>query len=91
MKKTATPYFPMGFANFGDNVVCAGLKDGNKIYLAVWNLKVEKELVVPIAENITSAQIAYPTQSSVKLNLSKEDIRLSYPQTPCAAFLELTI
>jgi hypothetical protein len=48
MKKTAVPYFPMGFTNFGDSIVCAGLKEDNKIYLAVWNLKGEQEIIVPI-------------------------------------------
>ena len=91
MKKTATPYFPMGFTNFGDSIVCAGLKKDDKIYLAVWNLKGEKEVVVPIAENITAAQISYPTQTSVKLNLCKSGLQLTCPETPCAVFLELSI
>ena len=44
MKKTATPYFSLGFTNFGDSIVCFGLKDDSKIYLAVWNLKGEEEI-----------------------------------------------
>ena len=42
MKKTAHPYFPLGFTTFGEKTVCAGLKNDNKIYLAIWNLKGEK-------------------------------------------------
>lgn len=91
MKKTAVPYFPIGFTNFGDGIVCAGLKDDNKIYLAVWNLKGEQEITVPIAANITNAKIAYPSKTSVLLNICKNGIQLTCPETPCAVFLEITI
>ena len=91
MKKTAVPYFPIGFTNFGDDIVCAGLKDDNKIYLAVWNLKGEKEIVIPIAESITDAQITYPTKTAVKIDLCKDGIGLTCPETLCAVFLEITI
>ncbi|MBR5570267.1 MAG: hypothetical protein IKW10_05155 [Oscillospiraceae bacterium] len=58
MKKTALPYFSMGFTQFGEKTVVAGLKNDNKIYLAVWNLEGEKELFVPIAEGVKDAKIA---------------------------------
>ena len=89
MKKTALPYFPMGFTQFGEKTVCAGLKNDNKIYLAVWNLEGEKELFVPIAEGVKNAKIAYPTVTSVELSTSTDGICLTCPQTPCAVFLEI--
>lgn len=90
-KKAALPYFPMGFTKFGDKTVCASLKSSNKIYLAVWNLNGEKEMVVPITENITDAKITYPVKTSVELNLCREGIQLTCPKTPCAVFLEILI
>ena len=91
MKKTALPYFPMGFTNFGDKVVCAGLKNENKIYLAVWNLKGDENIFIPIPENITDAKIAYPTKTSVHLQTCKDGIQLTCPEKPCAVFLEILI
>ena len=91
MKKTATPYFPMGFANFGDSIVCAGLKTDKKLYLAVWNLAGEQEVNIPVAENIKNAKIAYPTKTSVKLDLCKNGIQLTCKETPCAVFLEIDV
>ncbi|MBR5569339.1 MAG: alpha-galactosidase [Oscillospiraceae bacterium] len=90
MKKTALPYFPMGFTQFGEKTVCAGLKNDNKIYLAVWNLKGEQELFVPIAEGVNTAKIAYPTVTSVQLENTKDGLKLTCPQNPCAVFLEIT-
>ena len=91
MKKTALPYFPIGFTNFGDEVVSAGLKNENKIYLAVWNLKSKENIFVPISENITDAKIAYPTKTSVLLQTCKHGLQLTCPETPCAVFLEISI
>ena len=90
IKKTAAPYFPLGFTNFGEKTVCAGLKNENKIYLAVWNLNGEKEMVIPVAEGVSNAAIAYPTKTAVQLNVCKDSIRLLCPETPCAVFLEMT-
>ena len=91
VKKTATPYFPMGFTNFGDSIVCAGLKNEKKIYLAVWNLKGEQEVNIPIAENIKNAKIAYPTKTVVNINFCKSAVQLTCTETPCAVFLEIDV
>ena len=91
MKKTALPYFPMGFTQFGEKTVAAGLKNDNKIYLAVWNLQGEKELFIPITEGVKDAKIAYPTVTSVDLSTSADGICLTCPQTPCAVFLEIEV
>ena len=79
----------MGFTQFGEKTVAAGLKNDNMIYLAVWNLEGEKELFVPIAEGVKDAKIAYPTVTSVELSTSTDGICLTCPQTPCAVFLEI--
>ena len=89
MKKTALPYFPMGFTQFGEKTVSAGLKNGKKIYLAAWNLKGEQELIVPIAEGVRSAKIAYPTQTAVQLENTQQGLKFTCPNTPCAVFVEL--
>ena len=91
MKRTATPYFPIGFTNFGDSIVCSGLKADNKIYLAVWNLTGKKELFVPITEAIIDAKIVYPTQTSVQLDFCRDSIQLTCPENPCAVFMEIII
>ncbi len=44
----------------------AGLRDGNKIYLAVWNLEEEGPVTVNIP-HITAAVFAYPTSSAAVL------------------------
>ena len=48
-KKSATPYFPLGFAKFRDSIVASGFETKNKIYLAVWNLDLKPmEAIIPI-------------------------------------------
>ena len=90
-KKTALPYFPMGFTSFGEKVVCAGLKTENKIYLAVWNLKGERSIFIPVSEKIVDAKIAYPSNTSTFLCTNDRGIDVVCPISPCAVFLEITI
>lgn len=40
-KKRALPFFPCGLNRFRSGFACAGLRDGARGYLAVWNLKPE--------------------------------------------------
>ena len=51
----------------------------------------ENEIVVPIAESITDAKIAYPAKTTVQLNVCNDIIQHTYPEAPCAIFLEIKI
>lgn len=91
VKKTATPYFPMGFTGFGDRAVCAGLKNGNRVYLAAWNLNNARSICVPFREKIAEAKIAYPTNTSVHICSHDRGLDIIYPESPSAVFLEITL
>lgn len=60
VKKTALPYFPLGFTSFGAGQAVCGLKTAGKIYLAVWNSGGENTVRVPVAEGIRSVSLGYP-------------------------------
>lgn len=60
VKKTALPYFPLGFASFGAPYAACGLKTADRIYLAVWNLGDEREVCIPIPEGIRAVTVGYP-------------------------------
>ena len=89
-KKQALPYFPCGFTHFGAEEVCAGLKTDDKIYLAVWNLGDAKEVDINIPE-LKNVKIAYPSNSDVKINTEKATLKLSFPRSCMAVFLEIEI
>ncbi|MGN1052089.1 MAG: alpha-galactosidase, partial [Candidatus Scatosoma sp.] len=76
IKKTATPIFPKGLCSFGDKEVTCGLKDGNKIYLAVWNLSgEEREIAVPINAKIRRAEIAYPAFANNGVSVESGELK----------------
>ena len=91
IKKTALPYFPLGFTNFGDKAVCAGLKSGNQVFLAVWNLQNCRFLHIPFTEKIEDAHIAYPSTYSAFLCANDRGLDVIFPQSPCAIFIEITL
>ncbi len=89
VKKTALPYFPLGFTSFGAKAVCAGFKNGNNIYLAAWNLGNVKALSVPIEQAVLQAKIAYPSVTNVTLSCNAQGIELMFPENNCAVFMEI--
>ena len=88
-KKTAVPYFPNGFTCFGDDNVLAGFKTAEKIYLAVWCLKGEKNITVQIPEGIKNAKIAYPTKHNTQMCVKNDVLTLSFTTDKNAVFLEI--
>ncbi len=91
MKKTAMPFFPLGFTNFGDKAVAAGLKNKNQVYLAVWNLKQAGNVHIPFVEKIKDAKIAYPTECAAFLCVNDRGVDVVMPHSPSAVFLEITL
>jgi len=93
-KKNATPYFPMGFTRFGDDLVVCGFETGEKIYLAVWNLAKEgREVNIPlIGKSITNAKIAYPSSSQTPFNVENGNVlNVRFENGEMARFFEINI
>lgn len=91
IKKSALPYFPMGFTGFGEDHVCAGLRHNSKLYLAVWCLAGENQVAIPIKEPISGAKVAYPSSSKAVLELIPDGLRVTFPELPSAVFLEVEL
>ena len=90
MKKRALPYFPNGFTRFGDSSVCAGLRDGNKLYLAVWTLGKPGEMTAAIPR-IHNAVVAYPSKTDTAVTWNDHGLSVEFPRNCMAAFLEIEI
>ena len=90
MKKRALPYFPNGFTGFGAKNVCAGLCDGNKVYLAVWNLGEAGQVRVNIP-NVRNACIGYPRKSDAKVAWDQDAVMIDFPRDCMAVFLEIDV
>ena len=88
-KKVALPYFPCGFTVFGAENVAAGFKTENKIYLAVWCLKGEKQVKVPIQEGIKSVKLAYPSQTDTTFAYTEKQLCVTFQVDKNAAFFEI--
>ncbi len=91
IKRTALPYFPLGFTRFGEKAVCSGLKNREKLYLAVWNLGDIQNMDIPVCSNIQYAEIAYPKKTSARIVYHGKTLTVRFPENNCAIFLEVTI
>lgn len=89
IKKNALPYFPLGFTRFGFPYAACGLKDGNKIYLAVWNLGGEQEVRIPVPEGIKSVKVGYPLSLETKYAHTDSELVINFIEKGAVRFFEI--
>lgn len=89
IKKNALPYFPLGFTRFGFPYAACGLKDGNKIYLAVWNLGGEQEVRIPVPEGIKSVKVGYPLSLETKYAHTDSELVINFIEKCAVRFFEI--
>ncbi len=91
IKQRAVPYFPLGFTAFDDAAVCAGLRDGNRLYLAAWDMKGAERIHLPFDERVVAARVAYPSASEVTVAIVDDGVDITFPRAQTAAFVEVTM
>ena len=84
------PFFPSWDASITDDInpVSVGLKNGNKEYIAVWRLKGDKSVNIPI---VTSGKVklVYPDDLNIKLYRGDDNIKIEFPEEYMGAILEV--
>lgn len=88
-KKSALPYFPIGFTDFSAKFVASGLKLGDRILLAVWNLDGEKRRKIELEEKIHSLKITYPKAAETKVSFVDKNLIIDFSQPFQAMMIEI--
>jgi alpha-galactosidase len=89
VKKRALPIFPWGFTRFGAAQVCVGLRDGDRVYLAVWCLGDELTANISLPGVIASARIAYPGAPAARVSADGEVLTVEFDRRGTAVFVEV--
>ena len=90
-KKHAFPIFPLGFTDFTKDLVSVGLKDDNKIYLAVWHLKGENNVDIPLNKKIKDIKIIYPASIPVKYSYKDGILNIKFSEERQARLFEINL
>lgn len=91
-KQTAVPYLPKGYTRCGDTFVAAGLRTEKKLYLAVWNLRGERHVVLPLPElSAKSARAAYPAALPTVFELKNNCLTLDFSEDEQARLFEIEL
>ena len=90
-KKDALPIFPLGFTDFNKGNVVVGLKDGKKIYLAVWHLHGKNAICVPFDTDIQSAKTVYPETLETRYIYNKNTLNVFFNKERQARIFEIII
>lgn len=89
VKKSALPYFPIGFTSFGAPYCACGLKANGTIYLAVWNLGGEKTVRVPILERIRAVAVEYPKSLDTNFEFTENELAVRFDRAYDARLFEI--
>ncbi len=93
IKKTASPYFPLGFTDFSKDTVACGLKvneNGKEIlYIAVWVLRGNKKAAVPVT-GAKVAKVAYPKILPTEYELGGGVLTVKFNESDSARFFEIS-
>lgn len=98
-KKIALPYFPLGFNDFYADAAASGIVAKNVLYLAVWNMNHDGEIVVPVPEySVKNVRLAYPSPGSeptekgkARFSFDEHTVRFLLPEGYSARFFEIEI
>lgn len=71
------PFWPLGLPKAGQDCFALGLEDGETALLAVWNCGEEREIPIPLKQQVTEATLLYPQNLPCSLELDKVDSWLS--------------
>jgi len=91
IKQRAVPYLPSGFSRFGDKVLCSGLKDGNKLYLAVWNLSDINYYKTEFGSSILGASLVYPSEPCASVSTDGSVLEVKFTSEKSAVFIEVEL
>jgi len=91
-KLESVPYMPLGYARFGDTLVCTGIRTEKKLYLGVWNLHGERHVEIPLPEiRIKSARAAYPAQMETHFSCENNVLTVDFTGDEQARLFEMEI
>jgi alpha-galactosidase len=91
VRKRGLPILPWGFTRFGAKQVCAGLRDGSAVYLAVWCLGEELFADIPLPSEIVQAKITYPSAPAAVLSHQDNRLCVTFDRPNTAVFLEVRL
>ncbi|MBQ2889620.1 MAG: alpha-galactosidase, partial [Clostridia bacterium] len=91
IKHSALPYFPDGFTQFGAKGAASGLKYGNKIYLAVWNLDNADIKDISFESNISDAKIIYPKEAEADFCAEENKLKIKFKSEKTALFFAIEL
>jgi len=91
-KLESVPYLPIGYAKFGDTLVCAGIRTEKKLYLAVWNLHGERHVEIPLPEvSVLSARAAYPANMETRFSCEDNVLKIDFTADEQARLFEMEL
>lgn len=91
-KLCAVPYLPAGWARYGDTFAAAGLKTEDKLWLAVWNLRGQRHVTLPLPGiTVRNARVAYPAALPTEYSFDSGSLTVDFSEDEQARLFEIAL
>ena len=87
----SVPFFPLGMPSISDiyKPIAVGLKQINKAFVAVWRLKGEHKVSIPLTEKIDKVNLIYPDDFGIKVTKTGSSLQVVFPEEYMACIVEI--
>lgn len=87
----AVPFFPLGMPSMSDiyKPIAVGLQQNNKAFMAIWRLKGESIVSVPLTEMADRVNLIYPDDLGIKVTRKGSSLQVVFPDEYMACIVEI--
>ncbi|MDP2336369.1 MAG: alpha-galactosidase [Bacteroidota bacterium] len=87
----SVPFFPLGMPSISDayKSIAIGLKQDNKAFIAVWRLKGDRKVSIPLTEKTDKADLIYPVDLGIKITKNGSLLEIDFPDEYMACIVEI--
>ncbi|MCK9617746.1 MAG: alpha-galactosidase [Lentimicrobiaceae bacterium] len=87
----SVPFFPLGMPSMSDiyKPIAVGLQQNNKAFIAVWRLKGNQKISVPLPERADRVNLIYPDDLGIKVTKKGSSLQVVFPDEYMACIVEI--
>ena len=91
-KRRSAPYLPLGFSRWGDTFLATGIRSERKCYLAVYNMRGEREVSLPLPGlKVKAVRAGFPKSLPTDARFEAGELKIRFSEDVQARLLEIDL
>lgn len=91
-KRRSAPYLPLGFSRWGDTFLATGIRSERKCYLAVYNMRGERDVSLPLPGlKVKAVRAGFPKSLPTDARFEAGELKIRFSEDVQARLLEIDL